>query len=1839
MALPLIGAAFMAAGTIAGAIGVGVAIAGISLATVLTVVGVGLTGVGLFMLSKKMSKPGSTQNQLNLKLDTQAPVPVAYGRTASGGYLTYRDTYGAKNKYLAMVAVLSAGGPIDAIESFYASDYLVNFSGTPTTAAATATGISPDNGKSKLYKNKLRMRYQLGDAPASLTPSTAIGDTLPGNPGKLSGLAHAVMRLEHDQDAFPQGVPKPLWVIRGVRLYDPRLDSTYPGGSGSHRVNDPTTWAYSENPYLAALNWTLGRYANGKRVYGIGANWDEVDVAAFVTGANVADANNWKVGGVVTTNDDKFAVLGTILQTGGGVPITRGAQISCVVNTPLTSVFTVEEADVVGEIEVVNTTSWRDRINTVTPQYREPSQFWNIISGEIVTSATYVAEDGGEQKSQEVEFPLVQSAAQAHQLAAYELCNTREFLTFNLVGKPKLLNLRVGDSATVNIPEVASSSVKCLVLHREFNPSDQTVSLTLKSETDAKHAFALGQSQTAPPSASLNTYDPTSPDAPGATAWAISATSITNSAGVTIPALVVTGTSDDPYATVVITEYRPFGSTEWIQWSETPRTTTKVEITAVTPGTQYEVAVSYRTNRNILSERRVLGPVTAGVLSVAYSHITGGPNATQGILTNEAHTVAADSSGTVSSFAGAGGTFRVYNGTTEVTTGGSVTYSVPSSTGVTVSINSNGVYSVTAMSADSGTATLRAVYAGTTIDLVYSIAKARAGAAGTSGTSGASAKMVAVSASHQTFSYNSAGTIQTQTTTISAARQNAGAETTQWRVLRANGTVYSDWMTAAATVSNMGGASYMSAPDNDTLTINHTGFQANLAAAATTGLIFEARLNTTTTVGDRISIVKVQDGAVGATGAAGATGATGAAGQNAVVGLLSNEAHSVAADAAGTVSSFTGAGGTFRVFDGTTDKTTSGSVTYSVAASAGVSISINSNGVYSVTAMSADTGTATLRAVYGSVTIDKEYGIAKSKAGAAGSNGAAGATGATGPGGAVIALAPSHEAFTYTDGVLDVSSPSSITFTATKQNTSETVNFTTSPSVTLTGTGDSRTLSSANFGTNRQVVVTATGATSGASDTVTVVRLEKSTAAANASANVTFTTTGTASVTGNSVTFNASGSTFSVKEVVRGPFAASFKLPSAGTNGYVAVQINGQSYGFVFTGAQISAFANATVGYVALDTAATYQFVFDGKAVTFWKDATQIGSDYAVSVTGSPIFALTGGTQGGTMTVTNIQFRPNYDLNFGNLAGPSRPDLYATTGDNLVKNHNLTDTTGGLVDGYYVTGYGGNLNRYAAVTGDPAPFYWRFNDVVASGSSRFVPNGGTNNDKMQGRPGAKLYWAHYIRPGTTGGTVYITIRQWRHDGSTEIGTGSILHFDNTLAGGVWHDCKGSFTLDANCAYFQVIYQGYHIGGVGQDITGIRLGWNEMGATRNAVRGAWLASTAYVVGDVVQYANGSWHCATAHTSNASFPPGHASNTQFISLAIQGNYRDTKFIRSSAQPATPTGTDPSGWSDAVPGGTDALWQSWALKRYDGALVSDWTVPGRITGLTNRGAYTTSTTYYQGDWVTFGGGSYTAITTTVGNSPTGTAQANAYWDVLAAPGATGAPATPASAFTATLNVSATTGTVNLRTLADVAGYTGASDATITFNINGNVTGLSGGGRGIDTGVWPSSTYAIALTVNVASGVTVAGGGGYGGFGGYSGAGGPGSNGGDAIYCSENLTITNAGAIRGGGGGGNGGSASSNWNAGEPLYGAGGGGGGGYPNGSGGGGATGDYGSAGNGASGTTSGGGAGGAGTSYGNAGGTGGGAGAASTSGVAGGYAVRKNGKTVTNATGTYSGTWG
>ncbi|WP_342249390.1 hypothetical protein [Sphingomonas sp. OTU376] len=603
--------------------GAGTAI-GLSAAATATAASVAtIAAAGLSLAARLTTKPPSAQatgSQTSFSADPDAGLPYVVGRTGSAGNIVLRKGFNTSdagdNDRQSFVSVLSIG-PVKSVGGFTADRTAVSFNGVGQ-AIGTFAGF-------------MWMTTQLGllPQPAALGFGTGAG-TPPGWSAahKLSGLAAAAWTLRFDTKAklYQNGVPAPMWVVEGGLCYDPRKDSTYPGGSGPHRMADPAdtaaydaavaTWEYSEDPYLHGLKWVHGIWQRDRndptskyqRVMGMGAPWAGIDVASFVDGANIAQANGWKVGGVIFSGDNKWDSLKKLLQAGMGEPLALGAKISCLVNAPKVSLATITIDDVVGEASVAATQPRRARINTVTPRYRLEANNWQLLPGPPISVPEYVAADRGK-RSKVLDYAFIQDANQVATAVRYDIENAREFGPIVLPLKLFWMGFKPGDCVTAQLPEMGLNGQTILLLNRDLDPGSGIATMTARSETPGKHPFALGQTTT-PPSTPALSGPPLVP-VPGAAAWDISETGLTKD-GVTFPALVVTGAVDAGSAESVVFEYRRFvnGQAADANWSVAgvePVTTARKEIAGVLPSTAYEVAVSYR-SRGVLGGRRILGP-------------------------------------------------------------------------------------------------------------------------------------------------------------------------------------------------------------------------------------------------------------------------------------------------------------------------------------------------------------------------------------------------------------------------------------------------------------------------------------------------------------------------------------------------------------------------------------------------------------------------------------------------------------------------------------------------------------------------------------------------------------------------------------------------------------------------------------------------------------------------------------------------------------------------------------------------------------------------------------------------------------------------------------------------------------------------------------------------------------------------------------------------------------------------------------------------------------------------------------------------------------------------------
>jgi hypothetical protein len=227
---------------------------------------------------------------------------------------------------------------------------------------------------------------------------------------------------------------------------------------------------------------------------------------------------------------------------------------------------------------------------------------------------------------------------------------------------------------------------------------------------------------------------------------------------------------------------------------------------------------------------------------------------------------------------------------------------------------------------------------------------------GTNGSNGINGRVVNLTAGTQVFTYNADGTTPTPENTVVTAA-----------ALNTTGTVFYEFLVNGSSVQNT---------DTPTRTVTAPTTIANTTIEVR---IREGTNSSTVLATDQITVAGIRPGV------------------NAISGFLTNETHTVFAGSSGGGYSLTGAGGTFKVFNGVSDQTTNAAFSIiSTNPVSGLTINIDSAGNYSLSGVSwsSDTATFTLRAVLSGVTIDKVYSISKSRAGIDGNPGPTGPTGA-----------------------------------------------------------------------------------------------------------------------------------------------------------------------------------------------------------------------------------------------------------------------------------------------------------------------------------------------------------------------------------------------------------------------------------------------------------------------------------------------------------------------------------------------------------------------------------------------------------------------------------------------------------------------------------------------------------------------------------------------------------------------------------------------------------------------------------------------------------------------------
>jgi len=534
-------------------VGVLLSTAGVA-ATTAAWIGAGLSlAVGFIQSNKKQKQPERQAQVAQLSLG-EGPREAIFGKAMTGGRLMQAWNDGTKNEFETMVIKI-ADHECNDLEGFLIGEAYYGFSASGAQSSFNVGGT-----------DHLWVYWQSG-APGQTVPGaiTAVSGSEWPSTATMTGCAHVIVRYRFNEKVWPGGRPQFKWYMGGAKLYDPRKDSTVPGGSGSHRWGDESTYEYTQNPIICAFNYRRGIWNNGQLVVGRGLNVARTPGESVIADANICDEPVEQLTGPdlvrydcgrVTRADEAFIdVMQDFADCCAGLLVQRSGRLEIAAGAPQSSVFSFADEGLTDEPrDFLGWLTEGDRCNTVVPRYLEPTQFWNSTSAPTRRDSADVTADGRPFETV-LELDTIFVNSQAQRVAEVFRRKARLERTAVVTLPPRACNVEAGDVVTwTSNRYLAGDTVKFRVMRDEDAPSCRK-RLTLREYADSIYDWDAATDEIAPGEVAPSTT------APGALALASPAVTAVRVSGVPALQFTWTGTTDPAIARIIV-EVRVDGDTE-----------------------------------------------------------------------------------------------------------------------------------------------------------------------------------------------------------------------------------------------------------------------------------------------------------------------------------------------------------------------------------------------------------------------------------------------------------------------------------------------------------------------------------------------------------------------------------------------------------------------------------------------------------------------------------------------------------------------------------------------------------------------------------------------------------------------------------------------------------------------------------------------------------------------------------------------------------------------------------------------------------------------------------------------------------------------------------------------------------------------------------------------------------------------------------------------------------------------------------------------------------------------------------------------------------------------------
>ena len=448
------------------------------------------------------------------KFNANAHIPIVYGTRKVGGNVVFLETSGTDNQYLYMALVLSEGEVAD-IDAIFINDNQVTWSGD----IADNTQITVASSDANFFSGSSLITCEPHFGSDSQTASSLLSTLSSWTSNhRLRGLCYLAIRFEWNQDKFGS-LPTVQAVVKGKKVYNPNLDSTVTGGSGSHRADTSSTWEYSDNPILQLLDYLR----NDRFGMGIANSYFDSNFADWQTATDVCDANITPYSGASQIDlMDSHAVVDTSKKAIDNVKnFIRGARAylnfsggvyNVLVETTGSASITLTEDNIIGGISVKSKNK-NSRYNRVIVNFTNPdknyqsdtAQFPPVDETGLASAdqhATMKTADGGLLLEGRFDFTMLTSPYQAQEMAEIILRRSRSSLDISLIADATALDLAIGDIVNITHATPSFSAKPFRVQGLNVN-SNYTVTMQCSEHQDSFYTFGTQQEVASIPNTTL----------------------------------------------------------------------------------------------------------------------------------------------------------------------------------------------------------------------------------------------------------------------------------------------------------------------------------------------------------------------------------------------------------------------------------------------------------------------------------------------------------------------------------------------------------------------------------------------------------------------------------------------------------------------------------------------------------------------------------------------------------------------------------------------------------------------------------------------------------------------------------------------------------------------------------------------------------------------------------------------------------------------------------------------------------------------------------------------------------------------------------------------------------------------------------------------------------------------------------------------------------------------------------------------------------------------------------------------------------------------------------------